>query len=256
MQQESKMTDYEEELSSNLYLLERGTTAEEAPLSETFVYEEAPWLAGIDPDRAFLRRLAYIYTKRIKDLFLIGIFSPLLVPLCLVCAVAIKLESPRLGVFFVQKRTGKDGRRFRMYKFRTMVPQAEIDKENLRHLNDLSWPDFKMTDDPRVTRVGRMLRRLAFDELPQLFNVLRGEMTLVGPRPTSFGAETYTEWHLQRLDVVPGMTGLWQILRRGSTEFNRRVHYDLTYIRHQCIWLDVQILLRTVHAVLVNRGPY
>lgn len=251
------MTDYEEEeLRSEPYLLEIGTTAEQAPVSETFVYEEAPWLVGIDPGRAFLRRRAYRYAKRFKDLLLIGFFSPLLVPLFLVCAIAIKLESPRLGVFFLQKRTGKDGQRFRMYKFRTMVPEAEIDKEKLRHLNNLNWPDFKMDDDPRVTMVGRLLRRLSLDEFPQLINVLRGEMTLVGPRPTSFGPETYAKWQHQRLAVVPGMTGLWQILRCGSTEFSHRVHYDLAYIRHQCLWLDVQILFRTVRAVLVNRGPY
>jgi lipopolysaccharide/colanic/teichoic acid biosynthesis glycosyltransferase len=137
-----------------------------------------------------------------------------------------------------------------------MVPNAEELKKELAHLNELEWPDFKITNDPRITRVGRFLRKTSLDELPQIINVLRGEMSLVGPRPTSFGANTYDLWHTERLDVTPGLTGLWQIIGRGSLEFDDRVHLDITYIERRCLWMDVQILLRTFTAVLQQRGAH
>jgi lipopolysaccharide/colanic/teichoic acid biosynthesis glycosyltransferase len=137
-----------------------------------------------------------------------------------------------------------------------MVHNAEELKAQLSHLNELQWPDFKITDDPRVTRVGRVLRKTSLDELPQLLNVLKGEMTFVGPRPTSFSAETYTLWQTERLDVTPGITGLWQIMGRASMEFTDRVYLDVFYIEHRSIWLDFQILIRTFFAVLAQRGAH
>ena len=127
-------------------------------------------------------------------------------------------------------------------------------KAQLSHLNELQWPDFKITNDPRITRIGRILRKTSLDELPQLLNVLKGEMSLVGPRPTSFSAETYQLWQTERLDVVPGLTGLWQIVGRGSTEFDERLRLDIAYIERRCLMLDIEILIRTITAVFEQRG--
>jgi lipopolysaccharide/colanic/teichoic acid biosynthesis glycosyltransferase len=159
-------------------------------------------------------------------------------------------------VIFSQNRTGKGGKRFKMYKFRSMVPNAEELKKELAHLNELQWPDFKITNDPRVTRMGNILRRTSLDELPQLINVLKGDMSLVGPRPTSFAPDTYDLWQTVRLDVVPGLTGLWQIIGRAETEFHERLRLDVMYIKHRTIMCDVQILFRTVLAVVAQRGAH
>jgi lipopolysaccharide/colanic/teichoic acid biosynthesis glycosyltransferase len=190
------------------------------------------------------------------DLALVMFILPVVTFMFLLCALLIKLESPGGPVMFVQKRTGKDGRRFDMYKFRTMVPNAEELKKELAHLNELQWPDFKITNDPRITRVGRFLRKTSLDELPQLINVISGDMSLVGPRPTSFAAETYTLWQTVRLDVQPGLTGLWQLYGRAEIEFVDRVLIDTLYIERRCLWLDIQIIMRTIPAVLKQRGAH
>jgi lipopolysaccharide/colanic/teichoic acid biosynthesis glycosyltransferase len=124
------------------------------------------------------------------------------------------------------------------------------------HLNELQWPDFKITNDPRITPIGKFLRKTSLDELPQLINVLRGEMSLVGPRPTSFGAETYQLWHTSRLDVIPGITGLWQIFGRARLEFDDRLRLDIAYIERASLWLDIQILFLTVVAAFQQRGAH
>jgi len=214
------------------------------------------WIERINPDEALFKGEIYQIIKRLMDLVLVVGAIPILVPACLVIALLIKLESPTGPVVFIQPRTGKGGKRFPMYKFRTMVPNAEELKRQLAHLNELKWPDFKVTNDPRVTRMGHVLRTTSLDELPQLLNVLKGEMSLVGPRPTSFTADTYDLWQTERLEVLPGLTGLWQILGRGETEFYERLRLDIAYIKHRCLWLDVQILFRTVFAVLARRGAY
>ena len=157
---------------------------------------------------------------------------------------------------FTQLRTGLGGKRFRMFKFRSMVPDAEAFKEKYAHLNELQWPDFKITNDPRITKVGKILRKTSLDELPQLVNVLKGEMSLVGPRPTSFGSETYKLWHTERLDVMPGMTGLWQIVGRAQLEFDDRLRLDIAYIERAGLWFDINILIRTVLAVFQQRGAH
>ncbi len=143
-----------------------------------------------------------------------------------------------------------------MYKFRTMVPNAEELKSRYAHLNELQWPDFKITNDPRITPLGRWLRKTSLDELPQLFNVLRGEMSLVGPRPTSFGPETYKLWHTERLDVIPGMTGLWQVFGRARLEFDERLRLDIAYIERASLWLDICILFMTAISVFRQRGAH
>ena len=214
------------------------------------------WMERRQSNQALIGGRAYILAKRIMDLTLVTLSLPLFIPLLLLCAILVRVDSPGAPAIFVQERTGRGGKRFRMYKFRTMVPNAEEMKRELAHLNELQWPDFKITNDPRVTRVGRFLRKTSLDELPQILNVMKGEMSLVGPRPTSFSAETYDLWHTERLDVQPGVTGLWQLVGRGSMEFDERLRLDIAYIERRSLWLDIQILLRTIPAVLQRKGAH
>jgi lipopolysaccharide/colanic/teichoic acid biosynthesis glycosyltransferase len=210
------------------------------------------WLDSAPKQNAQL----YLLAKRIMDVVLVLYVLPLVALLMAFCALLIKLEDPKGPIFFIQQRTGKGGKRFGMYKFRTMVYNAEELKASLAPLNELEWPDFKVSNDPRVTRIGRILRKTSLDELPQLFNVLIGDMSLVGPRPTSFSSDTYALWQTERLDVTPGITGLWQIMGRASMEFEDRVYLDVMYIENRSIWLDIQIMFRTVFAVLAQRGAH
>lgn len=224
-------------------------------LQMTTVHQE-DWIRKFDPNKRLLRGRAYQIAKRIMDLFLVVITMPLWLPLNGIVALIIHFTSPGAPVMFKQLRTGKGGRRFHMYKFRTMVPDAEELKAKYAYMNELQWPDFKITNDPRITRVGKFLRKTSLDEIPQFFNVLRGEMSLVGPRPTSFGAETYKLWHTSRLDVMPGLTGLWQIMGRAQLEFDDRLRLDIAYIERASLWLDFNILLRTAIAVFESRGAH
>jgi len=180
----------------------------------------------------------------------------LLSPLFLVLAVLVKLDS-RGPVFFKQVRVGKDGREFEFYKFRSMVQNAEQMKSKLMHLNELEGPVFKISDDPRITPVGRFLRRTSLDELPQLYNVLRGDMSLVGPRPP-LPAEVanYESWQRQKLSVLPGITCLWQISGRNHIGFTEWMRLDIEYIRRQSFGLDMKILARTLPAVLLRKGAF
>jgi lipopolysaccharide/colanic/teichoic acid biosynthesis glycosyltransferase len=214
------------------------------------------WIKKFDPNKRLLKGQAYLLAKRMMDLFLVLITLPLWLPLNGIVALVIHFTSPGAPVMFKQLRTGKGGRRFHMYKFRTMVPDAEELKPKYAHLNELQWPDFKITNDPRITWVGKFLRKTSLDEIPQFFNILKGEMSLVGPRPTSFGPETYKLWHTSRLDVMPGLTGLWQIMGRAQLEFDDRLRLDIAYIERASLWLDINILLRTVIAVFDSRGAH
>jgi lipopolysaccharide/colanic/teichoic acid biosynthesis glycosyltransferase len=224
-------------------------------LQMTTVHQE-DWIRKFDPNKRLLRGRAYQVAKRLMDLFLVVITIPFWLPLNGIVALIIHFTSPGAPVMFKQLRTGKGGRRFYMYKFRTMVPDAEQLKAKYAHMNELQWPDFKITNDPRITRVGKFLRKTSLDEIPQFFNILKGEMSLVGPRPTSFGAETYKLWHTSRLDVMPGLTGLWQIMGRAQLEFDDRLRLDIAYIERASLWLDFNILLRTVIAVFESRGAH
>ncbi|REJ73935.1 MAG: sugar transferase [Planctomycetota bacterium] len=205
--------------------------------------------------RTYLFRRPYEAAKRVCDVVACLLLMPLLLPVMAVCAVAIWLDDPG-PVLFRQLRTGRGGQRFRMLKFRTMYTNAQELKSKYAHLNELSWPDFKITDDPRVTKVGRLLRKTSLDELPQIINVLKGEMSLVGPRPTSFEAQTYALWQTERLEVSPGVTGLWQVRGRSDIDFDERARLDIEYIQNRSFWLDVRILVATVGAVLSRRGAY
>lgn len=233
-----------------------GREASFSPATTAVTSTGIAWLDRFTPGGALIKGKPYRVIKRAIDLLVVILMMPLLLPLTLATAIAIKLDSPGAPVTFTQLRTGAGGRRFRMLKFRSMVPNAEELKRELAHLNELSWPDFKITNDPRVTRVGKILRKTSLDELPQIWNVLRGDMTLVGPRPTSFSASTYSLWQTERLDVTPGLTGLWQIIGRGETEFDDRLRLDIAYIERRCLWLDLQIMVRTVLAVFTAKGTH
>ncbi|MBN1919664.1 MAG: undecaprenyl-phosphate glucose phosphotransferase [Anaerolineae bacterium] len=177
-------------------------------------------------------------------------------PLLALITVAIKIDSPG-PVFFTQTRIGKSYRQFRIVKFRSMYVGAEEEQQKLLEFNEADGPLFKIRDDPRLTRVGAFLRRTSLDELPQLFNVLTGEMSLVGPRPpVPSEVACYQPWHMQRLGVPGGMTGLWQVSGRSELTFDEMVLLDIYYIEHWSPWLDLQILLRTIPKVLLAKGAY
>jgi len=197
----------------------------------------------------------YALVKRGFDIAACLMAAPFVLPLALVCAVAVRCSSPG-PIFFRQNRTGQGGHPFEMLKFRSMVVDAELQKAALKESKGISGPDFKMEQDPRVTRVGSLMRKTSLDELPQIWNVLKGDMSLVGPRPTSFGVETYQCWHAERLEVKPGLTGLWQIRARGDVDFDYRVRLDIAYVRQRSLFLDLWILLRTAPCVIAKRGAY
>jgi len=195
-----------------------------------------------------------LMAKRIVDLLGAAALLVILSPLMLLIAAMVTLESPG-GALFRQERVGLHGRTFRMVKFRTMCSDAERQLHGLRHLNSVRGHAFKLERDPRVTRVGRLLRRTSLDELPQLWNVLRGQMSMVGPRPPlPSEVADYDVWHRRRLSMKPGMTGLWQVGARRSPEFDHWVEQDLKYIDTWSLWLDVKIIARTVPAVLAGSG--
>jgi exopolysaccharide biosynthesis polyprenyl glycosylphosphotransferase len=194
--------------------------------------------------------------KRSFDVVVAFVLLVVLVPLWVIVALAIKLES-RGPVFFVDRRMGVGEREFGMLKFRTMVVGAAEQQSNLEEANEASGALFKMRDDPRVTRVGRVLRRLSIDELPQLVNVERGQMSLVGPRPLPLrDYELLEDWHRARYLVFPGMTGLWQISGRSGLSFDDLVRLDFTYLEHWSLWLDITIIAKTIPAVITGRGAY
>jgi exopolysaccharide biosynthesis polyprenyl glycosylphosphotransferase len=192
--------------------------------------------------------------KRIADVvfsfFVLILFSPLL----LAIAIAIKLDSPG-PVFYLSERIGKKGRVFRCIKFRTMVRDADKQRAAMMHLNEREGVLFKISADPRITKVGRFLRKYSLDEFPQFFNVLHGDMSVVGPRPP-IGSEVreYQLSHLRRLDVRPGITGLWQVQARQDPSFDSYISLDVTYIENWSVWLDIQIILRTIGVVLAGTG--
>lgn len=194
--------------------------------------------------------------KRVLDLLLGFVGCVVLSPLFLLTALAIKLDTPG-PVLYRSTRVGRGGRLFTFFKFRSMVQGAEHSRHSLSHLNEVSGPVFKMADDPRITKVGRILRRTSVDELPQLFNVLRGEMTLVGPRPPiPEEVNQYEPWQLRRLAVRPGITCLWQISGRSSLGFDEWMRLDMEYIERRGLLLDLKILVRTLPAVLSGEGAY
>jgi exopolysaccharide biosynthesis polyprenyl glycosylphosphotransferase len=198
--------------------------------------------------------LLQLLLKRLLDLFVSLVMLIVLFPLMALTAILIKLTSPG-PVFFIQKRVGMNQREFKLYKFRSMVANAEERKSALFHLNERDGPAFKIENDPRITPLGRFLRKTSIDELPQLFNVLTGKMSLVGPRPPLPEEVEKYEWLFRkRLSVKPGITCIWQISGRNNVSFERWMEMDHEYIENWTVWLDLQILLKTIPAVLFSRG--
>ncbi len=194
--------------------------------------------------------------KRLVDIAMAATGLVLCLPLFLIVALAIRLDSPG-SIIFSQNRVGLNGKIFRLHKFRSMREGAENELEQLREMNEADGPLFKIHNDPRMTRVGRFLRRTSIDELPQLWNVLRGEMSMVGPRPALPNEiEQYQEWHKKRLEVRPGLTGLWQVRGRCLLSFDEGVLLDIYYIENWSLWLDFKIMLLTVPHVLFGDGAY
>jgi lipopolysaccharide/colanic/teichoic acid biosynthesis glycosyltransferase len=210
----------------------------------------------LDPQERPVLRARQRLLKRLMDLVGATVGLILTAPLALAIAVAIKLDSPG-PVLYAQDRVGTNGRTFRLLKFRTMVQGADKQLGELIDLNSLAEPVFKLKDDPRVTGVGNRLRRTSLDELPQLLNVLRGEMSLVGPRPEEVWlVKLYNDRQRRRLAVKPGMTGPMQVNGRGDLTFAQRLELELDYIEHYSLRRDIAILLKTIPVVLKGSGAY
>ncbi|WP_449599546.1 sugar transferase [Paenibacillus sp. Marseille-Q9583] len=200
---------------------------------------------------------SYLIMKRMIDIFFSALGLLVLMPLFVVVAILIKLEDPKGKVFFRQNRVGKNEKQFPMYKFRSMVSNAEELKENLMAYNEVSGAMFKIKNDPRITQIGRFLRKTSIDELPQLWNVLIGQMSLVGPRPPlPEEVAQYTEYDKQRLTVTPGCTGYWQVNARNSVGFDEMVQLDLTYIHIRSTKLDLKIIAKTGLMLLGSKDAY
>ncbi|MFR6247094.1 MAG: sugar transferase [Romboutsia timonensis] len=191
--------------------------------------------------------ILYSVTKRLIDIVgsLCGII--LLSPLFLIVAILIKLEDPKGKVFFAQERNGRYPKTFKMYKFRSMVHNAEDLLKDLMDRNEQTGPVFKINDDPRITKVGKFIRKTSIDELPQLFNVLKGDMSLVGPRPPiPHEVDQYNSYQMQRLAVKPGLTCIWQVSGRNNIGFDEWVEMDIEYIKTRNLWLDIKLIFKTV----------
>ena len=200
--------------------------------------------------------VSYWRKKRLFDIFFATLILLLFLPLMCVIAIVICIDDPSAGPFFKQKRVGRHGKEFNMYKFRTMRPNAEKLLEELKAKNEMDGPVFKIKDDPRITRVGKILRRLSLDELMQFFNVFKGDMTLVGPRPPlPREVEFYTDYQKLRLLVTPGLTCTWQIHKnRNDVPFEEWVEMDLEYIQHRSFLGDLLIMLKTPFVMLSGTG--
>jgi lipopolysaccharide/colanic/teichoic acid biosynthesis glycosyltransferase len=218
---------------------------------------------ALTPPRIFelpqIRRrvpVAWTVLKRVSDVFISAIMLVVLAPVLAVIALAVKMTSPG-SVLFSQLRVGKDGKTFRFYKFRTMVDGAHLLHECVAHLNECDGPALKIANDPRLHGLGPFLRRTSLDELPQLWNVLRGEMSLVGPRPALPNeVANYATPYYERFDVMPGLTGLWQVSGRATVPFKRWMAMDIWYVRNWTPLVDLWLLARTIPAVLFREGAW
>ena len=226
----------------------------EMALDRVSIHEVAG-LPLIELRESRIRGLNYV-VKRTMDVLVSMTVLIITAPLLGLISLAIKLDS-RGPIFLRQVRVGRDSEEFVCYKFRSMVQDAERRKQELMEQTGSNGPLFKMKNDPRVTRVGKLLRKTSLDELPQFFNVLLGEMSVVGPRPqVPSEVDLYEDWHHQRLQVTPGLTGLWQVSGRSDLTFDEMVKLDLYYAENWSPWLDIKLMLRTIPAVLFGRGAY
>jgi exopolysaccharide biosynthesis polyprenyl glycosylphosphotransferase len=239
---------------------ERGVKVQIAPTTTELLTQRAEYVPGQGVPLFELRPPVFAgvdwMVKRVFDLSVSSLLILIGTPIWLILAAAVKLDSPG-PVFYRDRRVGLGEREFGMFKFRSMYTNASERQAGLEASNEASGPLFKIKDDPRVTRVGKFLRRYSIDELPQVLNVLRGEMSLVGPRPLPLRDYVQLEeWHRKRYLVLPGMTGLWQVSGRIELTFDDLVRLDFYYLENWSIWLDVSILAKTMPAVLARRGAY
>lgn len=198
----------------------------------------------------------YEICKRTIDIIGAGLGLILLSPIIAVVACAVKVTS-KGPVFFSQKRVGKNGELFEMYKFRSMVVNAEELKENLEEQNEMSGPMFKIKDDPRVTKVGKFIRKTSIDELPQLWNVLKGDMSLVGPRPSlPKEVEQFDNWMFKRLSVRPGLTCYWQVSGRNNIDFEDWMKLDCRYVDERNLWIDIKLIFKTVFVLFGDKNAH
>ena len=210
----------------------------------------------IDAER-LNRQYFYRGIKRLFDVVVSAIGVVVISPVLLIIAICIKVDDPHGPVFYTQTRVGKDGHEFKIIKFRSMVSNADELLAKLQDQNEVDGAMFKMKDDPRITRGGRVIRKYSLDELPQLINVVTGSMSIVGPRPPLVSeVEQYTEYDKQRLLVTPGATGMWQVGGRNDVDFDEMVRLDLTYIQNRSVWLDLKIMLETVKVMIKPNGAY
>ena len=210
----------------------------------------------VSREEALRSKQGYWIGRRAQDIVLSALALVALSPLMLVVALLIVIDSPGAGPIFVQTRVGRDGKHFRFYKFRTMIPNAEDRLKELLKYNEMKGPAFKIRKDPRITRIGRFLRKSGIDELPQLINVLKGDMSIVGPRPPlPREVAQYTPYEMQRLYITPGMTCYWQIQpRRNELSFRDWVDLDVKYIRERSFLVDWKIIFKTFVAVVTLQG--
>ena len=209
----------------------------------------------LDPSKV-KGRLVYHTVKRGFDILASGVALVLLSPLFGVLTVKIKKEDGG-PAFYSQTRIGKNGKPFKMWKFRSMIVNADKMVEQLEEQNEIDGAMFKIKDDPRVTKIGHVIRKYSLDELPQLWNVLKGDMSLVGPRPPlPSEVEEYTDYDKQRLLVMPGCTGLWQVTKRNEADFDEMVWLDIVYINHSGLWEDFKLIIKTIGVVIHPNGAY
>ncbi len=212
---------------------------------------ESPYIGIATVDRG------YVFRKRLVDVVLAAVGIVILLPVFIIIAAVIKISEPKGTIFFKQTRIGKDGKPFNMYKFRSMVANAEELLAELQHRNEIEGAMFKMKSDPRVTKIGKLIRKTSLDELPQLWNVLKGDMSLVGPRPgLPREVAQYTSRDRLRLLVPPGCTGLWQVSGRNGLTFKQMVEMDLDYISRRSLFFDLRLILRTFVVMVYPKDAY
>lgn len=220
------------------------------------VEREGSQLVWIDKEK-IQKQKGYDFVKRLIDFFagIVGII--LISPIMLWIAYKIHKDEPNSPIIFAQKRVGRNGKLFTMYKFRSMCVDAEEKLDKLVDKNEIKGAMFKMKEDPRVTEFGKFIRRTSLDELPQLINVIKGDMSLIGPRPPlQREVAEYTQYDMQRLLVKPGCSGLWQVSGRNEVHFNEMVNFDIEYIQKRCFWYDISLIIKTIKVMIKPDGAY
>lgn len=239
------------ELNVSGAVVDRNETAEEAPESVDSLVEEK-----VKVDFTYKEKPVYDFIKRVFDIFFSLLALIVLCPLFIIISVVIMIHDRNLKPFFIQNRCGRNGKQFKFYKFRTMCVDAESKLEQLQEKNEMDGPVFKITEDPRITKIGKVLRTTGIDELPQLWNILKGDMSFVGPRPPiPKEVEQYSDTDRLRLLVKPGLTCYWQVQpKRNSISFEKWMELDRKYIQQRSFWVDIKLILKTAVSVFKREG--